>query len=172
MSNIIKIIVIGAGAATASLVIYKVVKGANSANTADKLAYDIQSGKIKEVKYLAGVVPKSLVQTINLQLKNPTSNELTIKNLALTVSIPDSKGGYTHIASIAQPSETTIKPNANSTLSLDAEMPFIDMIKVLPNFIDYAINRMKGIKATQKILVSGTVDSMGFTVPLNKVITI
>ena len=167
----IKKIVFGtAGAITLALVIEKVIHGTQAADTAGKLDYGITGGKITKVNYVAGIIPTSVTIAPNLSIKNTSSNPLTFKNIFLNVSIPNSKGGFTKIASISQPAETTLKSGLSTILSPSIDIPFASVLTEIPTFIDYIIARLKGGSPTQDILIDGNIDSMGLTVPLNKTI--
>lgn len=173
--NSITKIALGFGTAIAGFfLIKKLVNVGEASNTAEKLTYDIEGVKIKKIEYFSGLIPKGVIYTFDLQLNNPTSKELIISKLYIKVSLPDGKGSYSRVANTSEASvaETKIKANANTRLSLDIEMRFANALPFLPNIISYVIGRLRGIKASQKVLVNATIDSMGITIPIDKVMEI
>lgn len=169
-----KVFGLGILAVIAGFLIKGVVNATQAANAVDKLTFDLEGVKIKEIKYFTGVIPKGVVYVIDFQLNNPTAKELIITKPYVTISIPDSTGKYSRIANTSEPGdvETKIRANSNIKLSLDIEVRFLNVIPFLPNFVGYIIDRLKGIKATQKVLINATIDSMGITIPIDKVIEI
>ncbi|MCE9537715.1 MAG: hypothetical protein K8R85_00635 [Bacteroidetes bacterium] len=156
------------------LIIKGAVNVAQAANAVDKLTYDLEDIKIKKIEYFSGFIPKGVIYSIDIQLNNPTAKELVITKPYITISIPDSLGKYTRVANTSEPGnvETKIRSNSNIKLNLDIEIRFLNVIPFLPNFVAYIISRLKGIKATQKVLVNATIDSMGITIPIDKVMEI
>lgn len=151
-----------------------VVHATQAANAADKLAVDINNFKIKEILKKGGLLPVGVIYTIDLQINNPTSKELTISQLYITLSIKNKQGTLDRIANTSVPSakEITIKANDQTPLSHDIEIRFANVAGKIPDFIGYIINRLRGAKSTQQVLADISLDAMGLTIPSQEVINL
>jgi hypothetical protein len=151
-----------------------VVHATQAANAADKLAVDINNFKIKEILKKGGFIPVGVIYTIDIQINNPTSKELTISQLYINLSIKNKQGTLDRIANTSVPSakEITIKASGQTILSHDIEIRFANVAGIIPNFIGYIINRLRGAKSTQQVLADISLDSMGLTIPSQEVINI
>ena len=150
------------------------VHAIQSANAADKLAIDINNFKIKEILKKGGFIPVAVIYTIDFQINNPTSKALSISQLYITLSIKNKQGTLDRIANTSVPSakETSIKANGQTILSHDIEIRFANVVGILPNFIGYIIDRLRGGKSTQQVIADISLDSMGLTIPSQEVINI
>ena len=92
--------------------------------------------------------------TIDLIVKNPTSEVLSFRNFVGTVYLDAQSLGVIDI-----PSATTIKANANTTVSLTSSIPITNILKAAGSFLFSKSMPSKGV-------VRGTVNVGSLSVPV------
>lgn len=119
-------------------------------------------------------IPTSLVYTISLKINNPTDQDLVITKPYIRLSVKKANGTLAKIANTAIPEATELNIKAKTTTNVhhDIEFQILNVVKVLPNFLEYIIGRLKGEKSTQQIIADATLDAMGLTIPIQKVIAL
>lgn len=119
-------------------------------------------------------IPTSLIYTLSLKINNPTDQDLVITNPYIKISVKKNDGTLAKLANTAISSANGLNIKANSTSSVhhDIEFQIINVAKIIPNFLEYIIGRLKGEKSTQKIIADATLDAMGLTIPIQKVINL
>lgn len=148
-------------------------KALSSANAADKLSIDVDGFAIKEILRKGGIVPLGVVYTITLQLTNPTAKELAVSELNVILKVKTKKGELKQIAvSVPSGQETIIGAHKQTQLKHDIEVRFANVVPILPNFVNYVIDRLRGEKSSQQIIADISLQSMGLTIPLQQIINI
>ena len=174
MSNVKKVVVITSIVGVISFMMYGAVKATKSANTADKLDYDINGFTLKEVKKNPLGIPTSLIYTIDLKLNNPTDQDLVISKPYIKVSVKKANGLISKLANTEIPAdtETNIRAKSSTDLKHDVEIRILNAAALIPNFLQYIIDRLRGEKATQQVIVDATLDTMGLTIPVQKIVNL
>lgn len=152
--------------------IFAGVNAAESSNAAEKLSFDIDGVAVKEI-LKRGILPVGVVYTFSIQVTNPTSKSLSISKLNIALSIKNKLRKLSRIGnSVPTSDEQTFAGNSRSVLKHDIEIRFANVLPVLPNFVGYVIDRLRGEKSTQQAIADITVDSMGITIPLTETIAL
>lgn len=174
MDRGLKFIGLGVFAAFIGIVVNAAVKTAQASNTAEKLTIDYDGLKIKKVEYFAGFIPKGVIYSIYLKLNNPTNNELQVTNPYITLSIAGQNGASQRIANTQEASSTPIliKANANTKVDHDVEIRLANVLPHIPQFVDYVISRLRGQKATIKVIADISIEALGATISQTKPILI
>jgi hypothetical protein len=156
-----------------SAAIYGAVHATQSASAAEKLSFDLDGVAVKEVLKKGGIVPIGVVYTFAIQVTNPSSKSLSISKLNIALSIKNKKGELSRIGnSVPTSDEKIFSGNSRSVLKHDIELRFANVLPVLPNFVSYVIDRLRGAKSSQQAIADISVDSMGITIPLTETIAL
>ncbi len=171
MSRAGKILALVIGGGIVSGLVYGAVNATESANTAESLSFDIDSVSVKEI-LKRGILPVGVIYTFAIQVTNPTSKTLSISKLNVMLSIKN-KGALSKIASsLPSTQEQEFSANKQVVIKHDIEVRFANVLPVLPNFVSYVIDRLRGAKSTQQAIADIKVDSMGLTIPLTQTIAL
>lgn len=119
-------------------------------------------------------IPTSLIYTISLNVNNPSGQDIKITKPYITVFIKKANGKLASIAKTAIPEgiETTIKAKSRTNIKHDVEINIASVALLIPDFLQYIIGRLKGEKATKQIIVNATLDAMGLTIPIQKIVNL
>lgn len=174
MANLKKVIVIGAIVGALSFAGYQGLKAAKTANTADKLDYDVDAFTLKEIKKNPIGIPTSLFYTITLKINNPTDQDLIISKPYFKVSVRKMDGTLAKIFNTTTPdaTETNIKAKSSTMIKHDIELRVLNVLPVVPNFIKYLIAKVTGAKPTITLVVDVTLESLGLTLPMQTIVKI
>ncbi len=175
MNKGIKIAVGSAAVISIGVIATHLIKKSSAASA---LRIDLDSVGVKEVIKEGGSIfgkllkltelPLGIIYTFTFQVTNPTDTALTLNNLSVDLSIKDKNGKLQRIGGSA-PNGSMVKefkPNSREQLKHDIEIRFTNVISILPNFITYAISRLRGAKSTQQVIADIKMDSMGLTIPM------
>lgn len=145
-------------------------------NTASSLRIDLDRIGVKEVikeggsKLLGALLnlPIGIAYTFTFQVTNPTDEPITLDSIDTALSIKDKSGNLKRIGgSVPTGNQAkTFKANSREQLTHDVEIRFLNVLSLLPNFVSYAIGRLRGSKSTQQAVADIKVNSMGLTIPL------
>lgn len=169
-----KAIVITAIVGTLSFGAYKLLNITKTANTADKLDSEIDGFTLKEVKKNPLGIPTALIYTVSLKINNPTDQDLVISKPYIKISVKKADGSLAKVANTAIPeaTETNIKAKSSTNLQHDVEFRIINAAAVIPNFVQYVISRIRGIKSTQQAIADATFEVEGLTLSTQKIINL
>lgn len=174
MANVKKTIVIVGLVGLLSAGAYYGIKGTKLSHAVDKLDYDIDAFTLKSIKKNPLGIPTSLIYTVSLKLNNPTDQDLVITKPYFTLSVKKADGSLAKVFNTDTPDNitTNIKSKASTIVKHDIELRLLNVVPVIPNFIQYILGRITGTKSTQQVVIDVLLDSSGITIPIKKVVNL